>query len=226
MRRGLALIVVLWLMPTLACTEGEVSADEFCRRLAGPLPGTRWVDVDFVVFIDPAADDRDVEAIRDALDVSDGLDGYTWVDQDEAYADFVELFADSPEMIEAVSPEILPASAHVRIDDQEPEAVRRIGVQFESRRGVYRVVYAGEFPLSVIEGSVRPLTSAFATGLSLFSRSRTDIRLAEVAPSSMRDHVDVLESFWAAPAAAGERDGDRIAEAASAVAEFYDTNCV
>jgi hypothetical protein len=224
LRRSVVTVTVA-LMVGAGCIGGSGSTEAFCERLSEPLPGDPWVDVDFMVYINPEADDRDVEAIRDALDRTDEIDGYTWVDQDEAYAQFVELFADSPEMIEAVSPEILPAIAQVRAEDRDPEVVLGIGQQFENRPGVYRVVFASEAPRSVIDGSIRPLTSGSGVNSSAFTRGRAGVRLAEVAPSSIREHADVLEELWAAPDSVGHGDAGPVVTAARQVAAYYDTEC-
>lgn len=57
--------------------------------------------------------------------------------KDDAYAHFQELFADSPSLLESVTPELLPASFRVKLVDPEEYAV--IESQFRNHPGVDQV---------------------------------------------------------------------------------------
>jgi hypothetical protein len=223
--RRITLVVVAVALLLVGCTE-RGSAEAFCGRLAEPPPGDRWGDADLILFVDPDATDPQIDALRGLLDRSADVAGYTWYDQDETYAEFVELFADTPEIVDAVSPEQMTQSARVRTTDSSPEAARRVGDQLQDRPGTYRVVHQGDVPRSVIEWSVRPLAGdPFWAGTSMFARGRADIRLAEVAPDPVREPARFLERYWASPGASDETEFEEVAEAARRIADFYDAEC-
>jgi hypothetical protein len=224
-RRITLVVVAVALLSGVACTQ-RGSTEAFCRRLAEPPPADRWGDADLILFVGPDATDRQIDALRGLLDRSADVAGYTWYDQDETYAEFVELFADTPEMVDAVSPEQMTQSARVRTTDSGPESARRVGDQLQDRPGTYRVVHQGDVPRSVIEASVRPLAGdPFWAGTSMFARGRADLRLAEIAPGPVREPAHLLERYWASPGALGETELEEVAEAARRIADFYDAEC-
>jgi hypothetical protein len=112
------------------CWWAAPNADPPRRSVVGlsePLPGDRWGDADLILYIGPdATTPRSTRCAARSIAVPT-IAGYTWYDQDETYAEFVELFADSPEMVDAVSPEQMTQSARVRTTDSSPEAARRVG---------------------------------------------------------------------------------------------------
>jgi cell division transport system permease protein len=100
--------------------------------------------IEFIVFVDPEATPEADAAIGDALEESPQVERVTYIDQDEAFEEFKTLFAESPEMIENVSPEILPPSYRVVPRDTEADAITALGETFENRPGVKDVVFAAE----------------------------------------------------------------------------------
>jgi cell division protein FtsX len=76
------------------------------------VPGT-----EVLVFVNPAVAGDRLTEIHEALAAVPGVVGITYVDQQQAYEEFKVLFADSPEMVSAVDPSILPSSFRVTLDD-------------------------------------------------------------------------------------------------------------
>ncbi len=105
----------------------------------------RWEGgIEFIVFIEPDATAEQIQALSDALEESPAIAEASFVNQQQAFEEFEEMFQNTPEMIEAVSPEILPPSYRVVPVDPDAEVIRAIGSQFEDQPGVYRVVFAFE----------------------------------------------------------------------------------
>src|SRR5262245_14754852 len=74
----------------------------------------RWQGgVEFVVFLNPEATEDQVASVRTDLEGSPDVEKVTFVDKQAAYDEFKRLFADSPEMIDSVEPDILPPSFRV-----------------------------------------------------------------------------------------------------------------
>lgn len=105
----------------------------------------RWQGgVEFIIFMQPTASPDQLAAVQEALDESPQVSSVEFIDQQEAYDEFTELFAESPEMVQSVSPEILPPSYRVEPKDKDVDVIRALGSEFESKPGVKQVVFAAE----------------------------------------------------------------------------------
>jgi cell division transport system permease protein len=152
--------------------------------------------IEFIIYLQPtvteqqkASIQRDLEANPDVRD-----DGITFVDQDETYQEFQDLFQDSPQLIETVTPDILPPSFRIAPEVQDPEVVQALGQIFEDKPGVYDVVFAFEVVKRIqetfnkISGRFFVASSAllFAAGLLIFNTIR-------VAMFARRREVEVMK---------------------------------
>lgn len=103
----------------------------------------RWEGgIEFIVFLQADSTAEQREAIGDALEQSPAVESVTFVNQQEAFEEFKEIFQNTPEMIESVSPEVLPPSFRVVPANPDAEAIRAVGEQFRDAPGVYRVIFA------------------------------------------------------------------------------------
>jgi cell division transport system permease protein len=102
--------------------------------------------IEFIVYLQPGATEEQKASVRRDLEANPDVDedGITYVDQDETYEEFKRLFGDSPELVETVTPEILPPSFRIAPNVQDPEVVQALGDQFDAKPGVYDVVFAFE----------------------------------------------------------------------------------
>lgn len=89
--------------------------------LAGDLPNSTTLpcsvrpDTDVAVYLQPTASDREVAAIGARIEADADFSEVTYMDQEEAYAHFRELFADQPELIATVTADILPPAYFVNL---------------------------------------------------------------------------------------------------------------
>ncbi len=105
----------------------------------------RWKDgVEFIVFTEPEISPELEADIRRHLEDSPEVSGFTYIDKDEAYAEVQDLLGDSPELVEVITPERLPASFRVKPSDTLPERVDELAAAFRAQPGVARVVTASE----------------------------------------------------------------------------------
>jgi cell division protein FtsX len=100
----------------------------------------RWGDADVVLFFDPATETGVIEVVRAEVEARPDVESVRYLDQDAAYEEFVELFADSPELVATVSPELLPASLRVLVQEDDLERVDELASAFEDAAGVRDVV--------------------------------------------------------------------------------------
>src|SRR3546814_3624502 len=98
--------------------------------------------IEFIVYLNPAVTEEQKASVeRDLADNPDVRD-FNFVNQDETYEEFQRLFADSPQLVDAVEPSILPPSFRVAPRIQDPEVVQALGETFSGKPGVYEVVFA------------------------------------------------------------------------------------
>jgi len=105
----------------------------------------RWQGgVEFIIFMQPQANSDQINAMQTSLDESPAIASVEFIDQQAAYDEFAELFADSPEMVDSVTPENLPPSFRVEPTDKNVDVIRSLGSTFETMAGVKTVVFAAE----------------------------------------------------------------------------------
>lgn len=103
----------------------------------------RWQGgIEFIVFVKPEATPEQLKAIGDSLANDPQVANVTFVDKNAAYEEFKELFRDSPEMIESVTPDILPPSYRVEPKDKSADLVRALSDLYKTKPGVKQVVSA------------------------------------------------------------------------------------
>jgi cell division transport system permease protein len=122
---------------------------------------TQWKGgIEFIVFMRPEATPEQNDAVDNAIEASEAVKSYTYLDQQAAYEEFKELFSDKPELVDSVTPEVLPPSYRVVPVDANPDEVATLGKQFEDAPGVREVTYATE-----ALRNLEDLTSSVRTGL-------------------------------------------------------------
>lgn len=103
----------------------------------------RWEGgIEFIVFLQPEASGDQTDAVERALEESPQVEGFTYVDQAETFEEFKDLFADSPQIVDTVTPEILPPSFRVVPRDKQPATIEGLRTVFEAQPGVREVVAA------------------------------------------------------------------------------------
>ncbi len=135
-----ATIVAVWVSLTLF--GSSLLIREGVEQATG-----RWRGgIEFIVFMNADATEAQHAAIRGALDENPEIGGYDFVDQQGAYNEFITEFADRPELIENVTPEILPPSYRVKPSVNDADVIEALATQFDARPGVRQVT----LPVEVI----------------------------------------------------------------------------
>jgi cell division transport system permease protein len=123
----------------------------------------RWQGgVEFVVFLNPTATEEQIASVGTDLEGSPDVERVTYIDKQGAFEEFKRLFADSPEMQQAVEPDILPSSYRVVPVNKDADTVTALSDQYEEKPGVQQVVSATDTIRLVQQLSSR-LTIGMAT---------------------------------------------------------------
>ena len=99
-----------------------------------------WGGVELSIFMLPEASPSQNEAIERELSRMPQVKRYNYVDQQEAFAEFKRMFANSPDLVESVEAKDLPPS--YRVVPKKADFVNEVGRRFENQPGVKEVVFA------------------------------------------------------------------------------------
>jgi cell division transport system permease protein len=156
----------------------------------------RWQGgIEFVVFLDPDASQEQIDSVGQRLDESPDVSDFHFVDKEEAYAEFRDMFAeDSPEMVDSMSAEFMPPSYRVEPVDKDVDAVESLGSQFESQAGVSEVTFASETIRLIQTVSDRLTTGIFVVAAVLFVASGLLIlNTIRMAMFARRREIEVMK---------------------------------
>jgi len=152
--------------------------------------------IEFIVYLQPTATQEQKDSIQRDLEANPDVkdNGITYVDQDATYDEFVRLFGDSPQLVETVTPEILPPSFRVAPTVQDPDVVQALGDQFRDKPGVYDVVFAFEV-VKRIQRTFNKIGARFlwASGLLLLAALMLILNTIRVAMFARRREIEVMK---------------------------------
>jgi cell division transport system permease protein len=98
--------------------------------------------IEFIVFMQPEATEDQTRAVQRQLDDSTQVERYVYFDQEETFEEFKSLFQNTPQIVESVTPEILPPSFRVVPVDKSAETIESLRSVFVAQPGVREVVAA------------------------------------------------------------------------------------
>ena len=105
----------------------------------------RWKGgVEFIVFLKADATQEQIDAVgRDLRDNAQvQADKLRFFDKQMAYEEFKRLYPDTPELVNTLTPDMMPTSYRVVPRTDDASVIDGIGQQFQKKAGVQDVVYA------------------------------------------------------------------------------------
>lgn len=95
-------------------------------------------NIEVSIFLQTEVTEEQKTAIQAELDADPLIESVTYVNKEEAYEVFEEMFRDSPDLLSAINPEVLPESYRLKlVNPQEYEA---IGERYAGIEGVDQVI--------------------------------------------------------------------------------------
>ena len=98
--------------------------------------------IEFIVFMQPDASQEQTDAVERQLDESTQVERHEYFDQDKTFTEFKDLFRNTPQIVESVTPDILPPSFRVVPVDKSAETIEGLREVFSAQPGVREVVAA------------------------------------------------------------------------------------
>jgi len=152
----------------------------------------RWEGgIEFVVWVQPDATAEQDAAIRDAVTSNPQIRSHVYVNKEEAYEEFKELFAETPELIDVIDPEAMPPSYRVVPVDPDADVVEELVSQFRDRPGVRRVVSANDTIRAIQEQADR-IGFVFFVGSIVLLAAATLLILTNIV-SAIRSRAREIE---------------------------------
>ena len=157
----------------------------------------QWKDgIEFSVYMNPEATEDQLASIRRELERSRGVDveRFVFVDQEAAYDEFKTLFGNSPDMVENITPEVLPPSFRVVPTVDDSAAIKAMADRFTGRPGVREVALA----LDTVDTILR-VGRAFQFGILvlavalLFSAALLIFNTIRMAIYARRREIEVMK---------------------------------
>jgi cell division transport system permease protein len=154
----------------------------------------RWRGgVDLSIFLDPKGSPDQAKAIEQQLaNMREVVKTYKYYDTDATWAEFKEMFKNSPEQIETVKPEDLPTS--YRVVPQRAEDAKLIKARFEKAPGVVDVALAEKIVDSIIKiTNIARVVIFLISGVLLLSASLLILNTIRMAIYARRREVAVMK---------------------------------
>lgn len=142
LRRNLSLTVASVL--TIAVSLSLVGASLLFRSAVSNATQQWENGIEFIVYLQPDATEDQRDAVERQLVDSPQVEDFIYFDQDRSFEEFKELFKNTPQLVDAVTPDILPPSYRVVPVDKSPETVETLTSQFNGQPGVRETVAAFE----------------------------------------------------------------------------------
>ena len=140
---------------TVAVSLALVGASMMIREGAERATAQFQEGVEFIVFMNPDADADQDAAIRHVLDSSPAIASYGYIDKLAAYDELETLFADKPELVESVTPDVMPPSYRIVPTDRSAANVNELANQFAAQPGVREVATATDAIRQIDDFSTR-----------------------------------------------------------------------
>ena len=155
----------------------------------------RWQGgIEFIVFLNPNATQDQVQAVDRDLKDSTEIEKVTFVDQNAAYEEFKQLFAGQQDLLESVTPDVLPPSYRVVPRQKDAQSVEALSVQYRNKAGVKEVVSATETIRLVQQLSSRlTLGIVFVSAFLLLAAFLLILNTIRMAIYARRREIEVMK---------------------------------
>jgi cell division transport system permease protein len=98
--------------------------------------------VEIAIFLNPKVTDQETKAISQQLSSTPGVKTFHFVNKEQAYNEFKEIFGGNSDIVNVLSVEDMPPS--FRVVPTKAQDVNELGNQFNNQQGVLKVSYAAQ----------------------------------------------------------------------------------
>jgi cell division transport system permease protein len=134
LRRNLTLTLatIVTIAVTLACVGAALLARQGVNRSNIQFKG----NVQFIVFMNPDASAAQIDAVSRALNDNPQVKSNQYLNHDQAFAEFKDIFADQPDLTNNITSADIPTNFKVQLKQADSDLVLSLVSQFEKQPGV------------------------------------------------------------------------------------------
>ncbi len=138
LRRNLVMTIaaIITMMVSLAALGGVLLMRQAINKASVQWKG----GVEMAIFLQPTISSNESAAIGRELSTTPGVKKSRYIDQDQAYAEFKQIFGDQPDLVNVLHVGDMPPS--YRVVPVRAQDVAQLGKQFQNQPGVLKVSYA------------------------------------------------------------------------------------
>ncbi|MFJ1539089.1 permease-like cell division protein FtsX [Micromonospora chalcea] len=123
---------------TMAVSLFMLGGSGLLYQKVGDMKDLYYENVEVSIFLKTDATKEQVDALGQQLDQDPLVKDSTYVDKDQAYERFQQMYADAPDLVSAVKPDQLPESYRVKLND--PEQYKAIYDKYKTAEGIDTIV--------------------------------------------------------------------------------------
>ncbi len=179
---------------TVAVSLALLGSSLLIRRGVDGLNGRFEEDVEFIVWLDPIADQTQIDTVERALVDSPFVADQRYINRQETFAEFQDYWRDTPEILDTVEPEQLPTSFRVIPSDPDLDTIESLAAEFRVLPGVTGVDFASEF-IKQLNSFTRTASTILlvAAALSLVASALLMYNSIRTALFARRREVEVMK---------------------------------
>jgi cell division transport system permease protein len=148
--------------------------------------------VELSVFMREDATEGQIDAVERELQATPEVKSFKYVDKDAAYAEYREIFKDTPDLEDVLTKEEIPTS--FRIVPRKAELADSVGNRFRERPGVRSVVFAKDAINALLEATNQRQVAYFGVAIVLIIGAVLLIFNAiQLAVFSRRREIEVMK---------------------------------
>ncbi|MFE2612770.1 permease-like cell division protein FtsX [Micromonospora chalcea] len=123
---------------TMAVSLFMLGGSGLLYQKVGDMKDLYYENVEVSIFLKTDATKEQVDALGQQLKQDPLVKDSTYVDKDQAYERFQQMYADAPDLVSAVKPDQLPESYRVKLND--PEQYKAIYDKYKTAEGIDTIV--------------------------------------------------------------------------------------
>ncbi|MBQ1044616.1 MULTISPECIES: permease-like cell division protein FtsX [unclassified Micromonospora] len=123
---------------TMAVSLFMLGGSGLLYQKVGDMKDLYYENVEVSIFLKTDATKEQVDALGQQLDQDPLVKDSTYVNKDQAYERFQQMYADAPDLVSAVKPDQLPESYRVKLND--PEQYKAIYDKYKTAEGIDTIV--------------------------------------------------------------------------------------
>jgi len=192
LRRNFTLTIAALLTVVVSLTLVGISL--LVRQATTNAAGRFKGEIELIVFMFPTAQQSQIDAVQASLKNNPEVKRATFVDKQQAYVEFKQLFKDDPAMLDYTTPDILPTSFRVVPVNPDFQSISALKTVYGKQPGVKKVASADDTIKALQKVTTKINTGVLiAAGFLLISALMLIFNTIRTAMFARRREIEVMK---------------------------------